>query len=126
MIKTKRYCSPLRLANIRTLKARGLTYREIGIIYGVSGVQVMYWLNGRNVKHLRKNPGKCEICGRTGRLNHHHWDDPTIGMWLCSRCHIAVDALEKIPGFAPIYFELKSTVQLMFTSNLDRVLSSAE
>ena len=107
-MRVKRDCSPIRLANIKVLRGRKLTYRAIGEIYGVSSTQIQYWLNGRKTKHRREKPDRCEICGRTGRLNHHHWDDPTVGMWICPRCHIAVDALETIPGFATIYLELKN------------------
>jgi len=112
----KRTCSPLRLANIKKLRGMKLTYRQIGEIFGVSSTQIQYWLNGRSIKHFRRKPKGCEICGRAGLLNHHHWDNPRAGIWLRPRCHWAADVLEGVPGFALIYHELKATVDSLAAS----------
>ena len=119
MMRVKRDCTPLKQANIRTLRDKGLTFRAIGEIYSVSGTQINYWLNGRKSKHRRQNPGKCEICGSGGQLRHHHWGEPLIGMWLCSRCLTTVDAIERIPGFVALYLELKNKIQLTFSNTLN-------
>lgn len=115
-MRVKVSCSELRVSNLGKLRNLGLTYREIGKLYGTSCVQIHYWLNGRHPARLRAKPGVCEICGRTGPLNHHHWGDPRVGLWLCPRCHMAADALDKVPGFASTYFRLKGDVEAEFVS----------
>ena len=118
---TKLECSPLRVANIKKLRALRLTYRGIGKLYNVSGVQVHYWLNGRKQDRLREKPARCEICNRViplnQHLNHHHWDDPRIGIWLCPRCHMAAGVLDEIPEFVLKYKELRSKIELLAVSN---------
>lgn len=116
--KVKVGCSPLRIDNIRKLRALRLTYIEIGRIYGVSDVQVHYWLNGRNPSHIREKPGACEICGRTKHLNHHHWGNPHVGMWLCPKCHMAAEVLDSVSGFVLKYSRLKISIKKLYASGL--------
>ncbi len=113
----KRPCSLLRIVNIKKLRSMKLTYRQIGKIFGVSSTQIQYWLNGRKVEYLRKRLKRCEICGRSKVLNHHHWDNPRIGLWLCPRCHWAAEVLEEMPDFVLTYFKLKDTAQLLAPSD---------
>jgi hypothetical protein len=57
-------------------------------------------LNGKCGLHKRKYTGKCELCGVTVSkyLRYHHWDDsnPSVGVWLCTRCHNIAEAIDKI------------------------------
>lgn len=61
--------------------------------------------------YKKAKPVRCEICNRNAKqLDYHHWDDskPSKGLWLCRRCHTAVEALEHIPDFMRRCFILKS------------------
>ena len=45
----------------------------------------------------RARPETCELCGRESiKLNWHHWDDDnlSLGLWLCSYCHIFAGRVE--------------------------------
>lgn len=99
-----------RMRNLRALRNMGLTYKEVGAIYSTSGTQVYYWLIGRNVPHHRPKPEACEICNKQGILDHHHWNNPNLGVHLCSLCHMAAERLDKIPDFPERYFELKRMI----------------
>ncbi len=102
----------LRIANIKKLRQMRKTYREIGRMYDVSGVQIHYWLNGRKISHLQKYPGKCEIFGTEyDKLNSYHIEVPRVGMWLCPRCHMAAEAIDATPEFASKYRILKEVLK---------------
>jgi hypothetical protein len=65
------------------------------------------------VKFKRRQPssGKCESCRRkAGRLQYHHWmkSKPEIGIWLCNRCHMTIEALER--GYYNRYFSLRNSL----------------
>ena len=72
--------------------------------------------NGVRVKiRAQKRPHTitCEICAKVptkGVLGYHHWDDarPSLGIWLCTFCHIFVTFVER--GYAQKYAELKQMV----------------
>ena len=69
----------------------------------------------QNVKvKKRTRPETCEICGREpSRMFWHHWDDlhPEWGIWVCMKCHIGVEFLER--GMGPKYFELKEKYSMV-------------
>jgi len=109
--------SETKIANIKKLKELGLTYRQIGELYNTSGVQVHYWINGRSPKRLRVKSEACELCHRSGVLNHHHWENPSLGVWLCPRCHMAAGVLDEVLGFTEAYFGLKASAQREFANN---------
>lgn len=48
----------------------------------------------------RPYPGVCEMCGfpKEKGLHYHHWDEdnPSIGLWLCPRCHRLVEILDNL------------------------------
>lgn len=52
--------------------------------------------------HLNKRPypGACEVCGlpKEKGLHYHHWDEdnPSIGLWLCFRCHRLTEILDSL------------------------------
>jgi hypothetical protein len=75
--------------------------------------------NGRSMvlTRLNKRPypsdKKCENCGKyEGRLQYHHWDksDPNKGVWLCRRCHRAVEVCEH-PVSLERYLALKTSLE---------------
>lgn len=114
-----------RKPTIGILRKGGLTYDEIGIILGISKQRVyqietgyipsakgsrgakrryarkhILIINGKMVRvNKRERKGICEICGRTidWRLHYHHWNDdkPSLGMWVCQRCHYGCGFIEK-------------------------------
>ncbi len=117
----------LRRRNVAKLKELGYTYKAIGSIYGVSDATAYYWLCGgrrssdkhRNKTYFRPKPpdGRCEVCGRVPVppkhvLQHHHWDHekPNVGIWVCSTCHFMVELLDKEPGLAKKYLDLKRSI----------------
>ena len=125
--------SKIRRRNIAKLKGLGYTYKEIGSMYGVSDVTVYYWLCGdrrssnkrRNTTYFRQKPkdGKCEICREKplhSVLQHHHWDheNPSVGMWMCSKCHFVVDLLDVKPELARRYFDLKRAILRSYAKQL--------
>lgn len=69
------------------------------------------------IRGLRKRPhpsdDKCEMrmCRRVGGLDHHHWRDPSVGMWLCTQCHMTANRLERMPSFATEYEILKYEIE---------------
>lgn len=72
-------------------------------------------VNGKTVylqaPYKKTKPVRCEICDRNAKqLDYHHWDDskPSKGLWLCRRCHTAVEALEHVPDFVHRCSILKS------------------
>jgi len=81
--------------------------------------------NGRDKRwnHVGKRPypETCEICGKPPKnskisLHWHHWNDehPEIGLWLCQKCHIKVNAYEtnqKNPDFINTYLTLKNKME---------------
>ena len=64
--------------------------------------------------------GLCELCGKTVRLNYHHWDDTQInkGLWLCARCHVLAEVVDHMHDAEDKYLSLKKQEEI-------RVLSSA-
>jgi len=120
---------------IPKLRELGLTYEEIGKLYGVAKETAYRYCfpdkhNASARKHLRSStlgttingkhvllrglkkrlhPGDCELCGKRRRLSYHHWDDtnPSIGLWLCFGCHMLAERLEKQPEFVESYNSLK-------------------
>jgi len=82
----------------------------------------------RNGKHVyldapnkRPKPTHCELCGRTGSiLQYHHWDDsnPSKGVWLCYRCHTAVEVMDKNPGIVERYCILRDELEKEFCAEL--------
>jgi hypothetical protein len=57
-------------------------------------------VNGKQIR-VRKRPypeeGKCEICGKEGSLDYHHWNDsnPRWGVWACWRCHLVIEIVDE-------------------------------
>ncbi len=54
----------------------------------------------RVVVQVRKRwrPEWCELCKEwSNRLDYHHWDDenPSLGLWLCTRCHRFAEAMDR-------------------------------
>jgi len=41
----------------------------------------------------------CQVCRRALQLTYHHWDDADYsdGLWVCTHCHIAIEAFTKTP-----------------------------
>lgn len=72
------------------------------------------------LRNLSKRPytGICELCGRLAqgksKLSYHHWDDgnPSLGLWLCLRCHTVAEALDNIPDLTASYLALKEKASL--------------
>ncbi len=58
--------------------------------------------NSVMLTHLNKRPypGACEVCGfaKEKGLHYHHWDkdNPSLGLWLCPRCHRLVEILDNL------------------------------
>ncbi len=76
---------------------RGPQYRTgqrdhyLGTVVG--GRQVML-----HVPNKRPWLGYCELCGVAGvKLDYHHWDDdnPSKGLWLCTRHHRFAEVVDK-------------------------------
>jgi hypothetical protein len=80
-------------------------------------------ITGKNKKltlfiKKREYLGICELCNRkVGEdikyLDWHHWDDeyPEIGLWLCKRCHHAIEWLDEQNNIeVPKYRDLKGVV----------------
>lgn len=68
---------------IRTLKASGKTYAEIGKLIGVSRQRVQQRLRVKT-----EPPERCHICGNSGKLHAHHLDYLSGDhIWLCISCH---------------------------------------
>jgi hypothetical protein len=45
----------------------------------------------------RSKPANCELCNENNsNLGYHHWDnsDPSLGIWVCYRCHLLVGTWE--------------------------------
>lgn len=66
--------------------------------------------------HKRPRPQVCELCGekRSKRLEYHHWDNPSVGVWVCDYCHKVVELIDKgvdIKDIAGKYRELKEIVE---------------
>lgn len=83
---------------VRKLRAKRLTYREIGEIFGCSRQYVHQLLTGyttmdSDASIRSKIPYKCVICGSVEDLALHHIDGNTKNNkvenleWLCSKCH---------------------------------------
>lgn len=60
--------------------------------------------------------GFCELCGRTyeddrHKFHYHHWieEEPTIGIWVCVKCHWMVEAVDT--GLLQKYNELKLKIE---------------
>ncbi len=73
------------------------------------------------LKHLGKRPypGACEVCRKAKEkgLHYHHWDDsnPSIGIWICARCHRLVELLDnlgskRLAELLATYLQLKASV----------------
>lgn len=74
----------------------------------------------------REHPGKCEICNTKTRLYYHHWDNNNYskGMWLCMRCHLKAECLEKMItekfiDFENIYLIKKDEIDKEFENELE-------
>ncbi len=69
----------------------------------------------------RPCPESCELCGASSkRLVHHHWDDsnPRKGIWVCGRCHPAIEYYDKIvagelDGVIEPYIKLKEELDTL-------------
>ena len=62
-------------------------------------------------KRLRPADERCELCGnKPKRLHYHHWDDekPSLGVWVCFGCHMAVEKFEH--DIINRYIDLKERV----------------
>lgn len=79
-------------------------------------------INGKLVaiytKDKRARPDKCELCQRTlglqlKALHYHHWNgsDFTKALWLCPRCHVLANILDKDPNLVPNYFYTKAQIE---------------
>lgn len=117
----------VRRRNVAKLKELGYTYKEIGSMYGVTDVAVYYWLCGdrrsnsrrKDDTYFRQKPrdNQCEVCHkssilRKSVLQHHHWDheNPSVGIWVCGRCHSVVNLLDTEPELAKRYLDLKRAI----------------
>ncbi|KKN54550.1 hypothetical protein LCGC14_0591420 [marine sediment metagenome] len=64
----------------------------------------------------RPYTGKCELCGATyeddkSKFHYHHWidEEPTIGIWVCVKCHWMIEAVDT--GLLQKYEELKPLIE---------------
>ncbi len=119
------------------LRTLGFSFRDIGYMFGVSDVTIYYCMypekkstsmrkysehsatvtvvDGKKtiVRNLSKRPrpDRCELCGDRPAKSYHHWDedDPSVGLWLCFRCHMAAEVMDDFPtlDFTRVYFGLK-------------------
>lgn len=54
------------------------------------------------LRHLNKRPysDECELCGKLRERHHHyhHWDDsnPSMGLWLCFKCHRMAELMDSL------------------------------
>ncbi len=73
------------------------------------------------LRHLNKRPypGVCEVCGiaREKGLHYYHWDgdNPSIGIWICARCHRLVELLvslgsKRLGELLATYLNLKASI----------------
>ncbi len=79
----------------RLKRSRDYTRRTILVtVTTEGGTVVLTRLN------KRPYPGECEVCGlpKEKGLLYHHWDEdnPSVGLWLCSRCHRLAEVLDKL------------------------------
>lgn len=61
--------------------------------------------------YKRIKPTECELCGEErAHLHYHHWDNenPSIGLWLCYRCHMFAERADALTDW---YFELKEKAE---------------
>lgn len=120
------------------LRNRGITYQKIATALGVSPRVVGNYvnpectsasrrrttlgttINGRRViltgLNKRKRPSSCELCGNEPKkmLYYHHWlnDFPSVGMWLCYRCHMLAEVIDKKTALIEQYKKLKNTISV--------------
>ena len=70
------------------------------------------WFRGLN---KRVYPNQCELCNKKQKrgLHYHHWDDtnPSMGMWICIRCHILAEHYEQRKITTIDYLELKEKIK---------------
>ncbi len=122
---------------IPKIRALGYSFREIGKMYNVSDATIYYCIypekrrasmnlySGRKMIQTvingkitiirgldkRPRPELCELCSRKPTKAYHHWDDddPSIGLWLCYRCHITVEVMDDFPDIDlhSFYLDLK-------------------
>lgn len=117
----------LRRRNLIKLRRHPYTYKQIGLMYGVSDTMIYYWLyGGKSTKamriaslYFRPQPldGKCEVCGKfpelpRPNLQHYHWDHdmPRVGIWVCNWCSAIIDYLDKKPESVKKYYDLKRSI----------------
>jgi hypothetical protein len=67
----------------------------------------------------RPHPGYCELCSKTQKMFlYHHWDDdnPSLGLWVCHRCHNVIEVVdmegsEEFIAIRSKYIKLKESIQ---------------
>lgn len=123
------------------LRQRGIPYRDISMALGVSQktihgyVDSQYSGNARDLlrrtvlgtvidgKHVlltglskREHTIKCELCDKVPlkRLYYHHWldDFPSVGMWLCYKCHMLAEAIDEKVELIDEYIKLKNYISV--------------
>ena len=81
--------------------------------------QVFTTINGKTssykVDNKRPRPDNCELCNKAPlKLQWHHWNDKDLskGIWVCFRCHMFCEAIEKGLGAEHVlkYLFLKEEV----------------
>ncbi len=124
------------------LRVLGFSFRDIGYMFDVSDVTIYYivypekknasmrkysehsatgtMVEGKKtvVRNLTKRPrpDKCEMCEDRPAKAYHHWndEDPSIGLWLCFRCHMAAEVMDDSPNLDlfTVYIDLKEKAAL--------------
>lgn len=71
---------------VRALKVAGLSYGEIGRVFGFSHQRAQQYLAVKP----KANGRPCENCGGLNRVSRHHTNYKTDEIeYLCTRCHLA-------------------------------------
>ncbi len=135
---------------IPKLRALGLSFRDIGYMFDVSDVTIYYQVYPKKknismrkysehnaigtvidskktiVRKLKKRPRPdlCEVCEDRPAKAYHHWnnEDPSIGLWLCFRCHMAAEVMDDLPNLDlfTVYIDLKEKAALEVVAERQR------
>lgn len=120
------------------LRQRNVSFRRIGKALGVSCTCVYQYtypnrvndsnrvtqlstvMNGELVVltglHKRPYTRTCELCGKKpkGKLSYHHWleDFPSIGLWVCFKCHMFAESIDDGMDQIEKYKTLKTSITI--------------
>ena len=121
----KKYCQTHREQRRETQKKHRKSHSEHQREYTRQHV-LGTTLNGKQVSihGLNKRPytNYCEICGilKTRSLRYHHWsnENPSLGIWVCFKCHGLVEAIDRhgdnLQKIIGRYLKLKETLPNFF------------